>query len=113
MGGGGLGAHGRAGTPAGGSGHGHRLSAHTPPAQPRTPRLAAFPLPHPQEDAGEQRFIWGSKFRTADMVARVRRFITTYYDPERAAAATVAVGAPGQPTYMQLLREVRRPLGPW
>lgn len=70
-----------------------------------------------QEDAGDQNFIWGSKFRTADMKSRVRRFLATYYDPSRDAAAASdatpagagAAGAGaqrGQPTYAQLLREM-------
>ncbi|GBF94366.1 hypothetical protein Rsub_07180 [Raphidocelis subcapitata] len=58
------------------------------------------------EDAGEQKFIWGSKFRTSDMQSRVRRFLATYYDPARDAAAAAAGVGRGQPTYAQLLREM-------
>ncbi|KIY94057.1 DNA replication licensing factor mcm4, partial [Monoraphidium neglectum] len=57
------------------------------------------------EESGEQRFIWGSKFRTSDMQSRVRRFLVTFYDPTRDAAAAAA-GSARQPTYMQLLREM-------
>jgi hypothetical protein len=39
------------------------------------------------------------------MQLRVRRFLATYYDPAAAAAAAPG-GGRGQPTYMQLLREV-------
>lgn len=60
-------------------------------------------VPPMQEDAGEQKYIWGSKFRTSDMQSRVRRFLATYYDPSRDSTGE---GGSGQPTYMQLLREV-------
>jgi hypothetical protein len=83
----------------------HRVPAHLNPQ--------TITLPHPQEEAGDQKFIWGSKFRTSDMQLRVRRFLATYYDPNADAAAAAAGTGRGQPTYMQLLREVGGWVGGW